>query len=192
MLMIHESYPWKKELLNTVDMLRRWALKTSFSTQKDFIFEKKIFLSVYIIRKLLEAEKICSHFENYLLACKKYSRSNSNITKLNSHRVEEHYVFENPSNGSISMSAFVNQIIHSYYFFYSYNEENHIEGIVFASRQGRGKNNFLYDVKLDDILCLFLAVAKCHPCHIEYIFKKDRSDYECIRKCENVCGNGFY
>lgn len=60
---IWESGPWKEALLKDADLLDRWASRRDRAVQRDVIFEKKIFLAAYSMRRLIEAEKLCSSFE---------------------------------------------------------------------------------------------------------------------------------
>ncbi len=56
--MIYESYPWKRDLLRDADIIERWAAKKTDSEYRSMLLEKKVFLSAFVIRKLIEDYKV--------------------------------------------------------------------------------------------------------------------------------------
>jgi len=52
--MIYESFPWKEELLKISKSLKSRQIQKRWTSRTSFLFEKEIFTSFYIIRKLIE------------------------------------------------------------------------------------------------------------------------------------------
>jgi hypothetical protein len=87
--MIWESWYWKDGLIKDAEILNRWARKKP-STRQYVLFEKKIFLSAYVIRKLIESEKLGSDFPMWNLSIEKYPKKpEKTIDLFNSHRIYE-------------------------------------------------------------------------------------------------------
>ena len=76
-MMIWESAPWKNGLLKDASLLERWAGKTLRANQRDLIFEKKVFLAAYAIRKIFETEKVCTALHERTVPCFSYPRTDS-------------------------------------------------------------------------------------------------------------------
>ncbi|MBX3619369.1 MAG: hypothetical protein KF891_05180 [Rhizobacter sp.] len=56
--MIHDSNPWKEELLQTAAWLQRLRLTERTREETHIKLEKAVFFSAYAIRKLVEARKL--------------------------------------------------------------------------------------------------------------------------------------
>jgi len=52
--MIYESFPWKEYLLKISKSLKSRQIQKRWTSRTSFLFEKEIFTSFYIIRKLIE------------------------------------------------------------------------------------------------------------------------------------------
>jgi hypothetical protein len=58
--MIYDSMPWKKGLLRDAAIIERWANKKPTERQS-IIIEKKIFITSYVVRKLIEGHKVATN-----------------------------------------------------------------------------------------------------------------------------------
>ncbi|MCJ8518522.1 hypothetical protein ABID21_001154 [Pseudorhizobium tarimense] len=61
--MIADSAPWKDELLKDADLIERWAAKARPSERGSILIERKVFVSAFAMRKLIECEKVSSDVE---------------------------------------------------------------------------------------------------------------------------------
>lgn len=52
--MIHESGPWKTNLIRDTALTERWAAKPHHYDRRSFLIERKVFLAAYAMRKLDE------------------------------------------------------------------------------------------------------------------------------------------
>jgi len=162
--MIWESAPWKDGLLKDANLLERWASKTSKPAQRHLIFEKKVFLAAYAVRKLFEADKVCTVLHERPVPCFSYPRTDSDLTHLNWDRLEEHFNWDAGASACLSATALVNQIIHSLVFMLRVDEGDHVDGFLVTSRQG--KLRLLFSVGLQDFLELMREVGHDFPCLI--------------------------
>ncbi len=135
--MIWESAPWKDGLLKDASSLERWASKTSKPAQRNLIFEKKVFLAAYAIRKLFEADKVCTVLHERPVPCISYPRTGSNLTVVNWDRLEEHFNWDAGAPARLSATALVNQIIHSFIFMLRVDDSDHVDGFLVVSPPGQ-------------------------------------------------------
>lgn len=156
--MIWESSYWKNDLIKDSQILLRWSQK-KHSTRQEVLLEKKIFISAYSIRKLVEAEKIGKDFPMWAFVLERHKKtSQKQIDYLNSHRLEEHYDFNYKEKVSVDLSFLTNQIIHSYVFAFS-EDENSTNGFYVAS--DHVKESYLYHVNLERYINLLLWIGHC-------------------------------
>lgn len=115
--MIHESYYWRKELIKISKRIKkRISFSKEWNDKKYAEFEKEIMFGFYIIRKLLEANKLTSDFNSLKLECKVYSSNGKQMTLLNNHRFDENYDLDKPTIEKRELRFFINQFVHSYIF----------------------------------------------------------------------------
>lgn len=132
--MIWESAPWKQMLMADAALLERWATRSGKFERQSFIFEKKIFLSAYAIRKLFDARKLSDSFTHRNIRCAQFERSEREITPLNTHKIDELYFLNKPSEVDVSARKLLDQIIHSRVFALSAREEDMaVDGFYVAS-----------------------------------------------------------
>jgi len=142
---IWESSYWKSDLIKDADVLTRWAKKRS-STKQYVLFEKKIFICAYSIRKLIESEKIGSDFPMWNFSVDKFLKNTSKkIDFMNAPNIEEFYDFENTIKESINISFLSDKLIHSYIFSLEMKENGEIDGFLFTSNDTKEKCIFKMD-----------------------------------------------
>ena len=115
--MIAESYYWRNELLKRAESLkknkyfnRRW-IDSQYGN-----LEKNVMIGFYIIRKLIESQKLTNKLVSTNLNGLKYPTSKNGITIFNNHRIEEFYDLENPQKAKFKLDFLINQFIHSFIF----------------------------------------------------------------------------
>jgi hypothetical protein len=154
--MIWESSYWKGDLIKDAQIILRWSQK-KHSVRQEILLEKKIFISAYSIRKLIEAEKIGKDFPMWDFVFERHTKtSKKEIDYLNSHRLEEHYDFNSKEKVSSDLSFLSNQIIHSYVFAFS-GDEKTIDGFYVASDYEKEK--YLYYVNLEKYINVLLWIG---------------------------------
>lgn len=159
--MIWESWPWRKGLLRDADLLERWAARASRAAQREVIFEQKVFLAAYAVRKLFEADKVCTALHERSVLCFSYPRTESDLTALNWHRLEEHFDWSAGMPARLSATALVNQIVHSLIFMLRVDEGDHVDGFLVSSHQGKRRQ--LFSVGLSAFLELMREVGHDSP-----------------------------
>lgn len=156
--MIQESYFWKKELYNsflTIAKFRHLKRPTVLSQVK---VEKAIMIGAYMIRKLDEAQKIPPDFLTKKVKME-FSESKGNIIDhMNWHRIDSHYNFEKKTKTEKDWRFIINQIIHSFSFFYSFDSSDKLCGFLINS--DKTKKQALFFLPLETLLTIFLTISE--------------------------------
>ena len=138
--------------------------------------EKDIFITLYSIRKLIEANKISDRTSSCQFTLIAYPAKGKMVTKMNWHKLEELFYLDNPHPVNKEALFICNQIIHSYIFVPSFNTKNRLEGILFCSDRERNKQ--LYHLKVDALIRFMERVGKDYPTKLSMIFNQEKKDYQ--------------
>jgi hypothetical protein len=163
--MIWESGYWKEDLIKDADILMRWARKKP-SNRQYVLFEKKVFISAYSIRKLLEAEKIGPDFPMWTFGVSKFlKKTRDKIDYMNSHHIERFYDLDTPIKDSISIAFLSDKLIHSYIFSLKFNESGEVTAFLFTS--DNSKEEYIYEMQIENFANLlqwigYSDVINCH------------------------------
>lgn len=204
--MVHDSYYWRKELIKISKSLKkRIQYKKEWNDSKYAKFEKEIMFGFYIVRKLLEVNKLTSDFSSLKLECKVYPSKGKPITLMNNHRFNENYDLENPTIEKRELRFFINQFVHSYIFspiisvvdkdietkidddslmedeiieIYD-NADKELSGVFFNS--DNNKYDSLFEMQIETIRKLFKKVGKCNVTRIEMKYDERKEDYKSVR-----------
>lgn len=174
--MITESMYWKEDIKKISGRFKKRQYQKRWSARSLTNVEKDIFFAFYAIRKLIEASKLSETILNLKLSVTAYPFNGEYITKLNWHRIDKHYNFDNEFHENLAIRFVCNQIIHSYLFGTLCDEENRLEGIYFSS--DRDKHQKLYHIRLADLILCFDKVSDDDISDAEFIYNVDNHDYD--------------
>lgn len=173
--MIWESSYWKNDLLKTARKLGRKKNKKRWPERALVNFEKELFISFYSIRKLIEANKISTDLIMTKITAKSYPSLGKVVTSMNWHRIDELYDFSTSNIEKISLIFICNQLIHSYVFMPSFNENSQLTGILFSSDKYRNKK--LFSVDINDVIGILRKVGSNYPNSATLIYDEKKKDY---------------
>ena len=156
--MISESYYWKKELYNCFRSLAKFRQLKRITELSCVKIEKSLMIGAYIVRKLYEAEKFPPDFLKQKITVSKYECKIDLIDHMNWHRVDSNYNLEKLIKEEKDWMYFINQIIHSFSFFFFYDDNGKLDGFLLNS--DKSKNQYLYFISLESILYLFLKISE--------------------------------
>ena len=208
--MIHESYYWRNELIKISKRTKRKIQYEKVWSNLEYSkFEKDIMFGFYIIRKLLESNKLSSDFNSLKLECKVYPSNGNLITLMNKHHFHECYELNSEKVEKKELRFFINQFVHSYIFSpiidladeneaeklndENLNEEEYYEMYGNASKELKGiffnsddnKNKFIFKIDILTIIELFRKVGNCHVTKIEMRYDEHKKDYIYVCFSEN-------
>lgn len=157
--MIWESWPWKRELLKRAASLdsrkrqRRWSDASCARVEQD------IFLSAYVIRKLLDAKKISDEVESLCLRALTHQPLSRPVDIMNWDKIDRLYDLSHCAKASVSLREFCNQIVHSFVFLPCFDgDSGGLSGIFVSS--DREKERRLLHFNLCEIVSVFRRVAE--------------------------------
>jgi hypothetical protein len=156
--MIHESYFWKKELYNSFLTIAKFRHLKRVNEQSQVNVEKAIMIGAYVIRKLDDAQKIPPDF---MLRQEKLNFSESKgtvVDHINWHKIDSHYDLSKSIKVEKDWRFIINQMIHSFSFFFSEDESGRLNGFFFNSDSSKKKG--LFFIPLEVILTMFISVSE--------------------------------
>lgn len=156
--MINESYYWKKELyMSFLSIVNFKQLKVP--KEKSFInVEKAIMIGAFIIRKLDDAEKIPPDFLDKQLTLEFFWSKGTIVDHMNWHKLDNHYNFNKSDKIKKNWRFIINQIIHSFTFFFEYDSTNKLDGFLINS--DKTKLDALFFLPLKELLTIFLTISE--------------------------------
>jgi hypothetical protein len=166
--MIFESWPWRQSLLRDADTLARWG-RNNPSDRRAFLIEQKVFNGAYAMRKLCEAKKLSSRFDDSAIKCLRYPCSaRVEITHQNEHKFSEHYDFFNdPRSCTISFKRLINMIIHSFTFAEVSDDDGYVQALLITSDRDRSAG--LWRIEFSDFVELMRSVGNDSPSTIHAV-----------------------
>lgn len=209
--MIHESYYWRKELIKISDKIqKKIKVQKNWSDSKYAKLEKNLMLGFYIIRKLMEVNKLTNKLGSSKFQLKEYKNSSVNITLLNNHKFYDNYDLQNHNIVKRDLKFLINQFVHSYTFAPKFeitnknilkrledenlseeeqndiydNSEKELIGILINTDSN--KNTSLFEIDIKSIIDIFTKIGECNVTHIEMKFNPKKGDYDTFQSDEEI------
>lgn len=180
--MIWESHFWKDDLLKKAAKLRKAKTKQVWSEADLARLEQTLMLGFYGVRKLHEAAKLSTAIMKHRVPLRTFPWSGKQVTKLNWHKLDQLYDFESGSTQEHDFEFVCNQLIHSFVFCASFDEEKRLHAILFASDRQRHKS--LLQAGIDQIADLFDLVGRNYPNRVRYTLNPKTGDYDVLAEMD--------
>jgi hypothetical protein len=117
--MIFASFPWKKEIEHHLHSLRKWSSKPT-SERAEFYIQRSVFLSAFVLRKLMENRKVTDAVRDQSISCKAYPSFRKVSDRVSTFSgladVSDDYNLTNPEEVTLSCIDLMSEIMHSYVF----------------------------------------------------------------------------
>ena len=156
--MITESYYYKNYLIRASKILRGYKLIKRWNPVRcGHVVEREIFLSMYLIRKMIESQKVTDQVAGMKIKTKCFPVKNDCIVTRHS-SFDKKYNLEAVSTKYLDLSYTCNQIIHSYVFEIVLSEKKIPFYVVICS--DRKRNAELYMLKINQVISMIEAIAK--------------------------------
>ena len=180
--MIHDSYAWKRDLYLKKRKLIKYNSKLAFDKNFDLAYHKVesvILYSAFIIRKLIESEKLSATADAYSVVVKKYLPV-KHIDRLHHWCDEDRYDWDKSISKTITGKNICNQLIHSYVLQLLFEEDGAAIGFFVSSDYDRNKG--LIEISLEDWLRYMNIIISDSVVTTEAHFDKNKDDYIFVRK----------
>jgi len=168
--MIWESCYWKEPLLKYRNYLLRFRCNNTTGEKTLSGLEKRIFLSFYSIRKLIDADKLSTANVNSSWPVFSY-RNVSRVDLMNWHKINVKYDLEQENLETRSLRWICNQVIHSFVFALGFEDDGKLYGFFISSDKKR--NKALYQIRRKQILDILKLIGNDYPEHIDGYRNRD-------------------
>lgn len=133
-------------------------------------------IGFYSIRKLVEAHTVSDEIRDRPLHLHGYPWKGSVITFMNWDKIDEKYDLAHPVHVTKTVSWLADQMIHSFAFLPSFDEEGRLEAVLFNPDRTRLKH--LYSISVEEIIALFEEVGVNDPASMKCQFNEKTGDYD--------------
>jgi hypothetical protein len=113
---IGESRNYKNQLLRFANKLDAWHHQTRWTDSRFDEYEYRVFCSFFIIRRLLECNKLSERIAQREVPVDVYKPTGERVTLMSRYDVWELYDLSHPSRERRPLPFICNQVIHSYIF----------------------------------------------------------------------------
>lgn len=170
-----ESKFWKSDLLKYSNYLKKLGEIKKWTEKSQVIFEKKVVINFFIIRKLIETKKFSDLLskKEYNLKC--YLKSSKSLTKINSGWIDEMYKMEESKDIKKNILFICNQLIHSLTI-YAQIDNNKWDNILMTSDYE--KNKWLYRIDISVIIEIMEDFGNNYPSKESYVLNEAKNDYD--------------
>jgi len=157
--MIADSIPWKEELLRAASRLEKKKYQVRWTEQSSFLVERDIMVSAYAIRRLIEAWKVSDRLVDQCLDIRQHALRHERVPDFwNRYSYWELFDCDHYSTVQMPLLSVCNQIIHSWMWSLSADEENNLFDGIYVSSD-RKRSSVLYFVHVDQLIGTFYAVG---------------------------------
>ncbi|WP_460576590.1 hypothetical protein [Flavobacterium koreense] len=153
----------------------------------------------------MEANKLTNKIGSTKFTLKMYQNNGTKVTRINNHRFDENYNFENFKIIKRDLKFLINQFVHSYVFvpvisvvdektlklmenkeltedelaeIYE-DGEREVTGILVNTDTNKNEN--LFEIDINSIIEIFKIVGKCNVTRIEMKYNTKKEDYDIIQ-----------
>ena len=171
-----ESRYWKEELTRIAKTLRPLRKPPRWSERTVCVLERDIMIGFFIIRRLIELNKVSSRTRDFKMEVYSCPSQGINITLINNHRIFDHYDIENEKLEKKKLSYMSNQFIHAYTSFIFRDETRNWSEVFIVSDYDR--NDCIWRVPIPVIRELFELASDDYPSVMTYTLDKKEGDYK--------------
>jgi hypothetical protein len=112
--MIADSVPWKDHLLKDADLIERWAATARPSKRGSILIERKVFVSAFAMRKLIECEKVSNEIEGRSVRAERFELlPGQKLDWWKRHSFWEAFDVNAPTTCSLGAGDLLDIILHS-------------------------------------------------------------------------------
>jgi hypothetical protein len=140
--MLDDSFPYKRQLRRDLGAVRNTGL---IDDDRAWLrFERFVFWSAFVIRKLSEAKKLSDEFEGERFKITRHPATDLDGFQdhMNAHRVESHYDFAKSEVRTVAPLWIASQLVHSFSFLPEIDDAGRPAGLYFNSDRSRKTSLF--------------------------------------------------
>jgi hypothetical protein len=155
---IADSIPWKEDLLRVANALEKRKGQIRWTERTTFLVERDAMTAAYAVRKLIEAHKLSDEVLRGGVPVRSHKLIGEPVDIWNRDEFYQHYDMEQAQNETLALTEFCNQIIHSWVWMPSADDEtDRFDGIYVSS--DRARKEHIYFVSVDVLVTVFRTVG---------------------------------
>jgi hypothetical protein len=174
--MIWESAYWKHDLLRLSRILKQKRNQKIWRESSMALIEKTVMIGFYIVRKLIDARKLSDVIVHQRIPVRSHLHRGELVTLRNWHHIDKHYDLDNNHQTQRTLIWLCNQIIHSYVFIVSENNDGGLDGFFFASDKER--NKAVYYLSIKEVIKILETVGTNYPHDSHFTLNSETQDYD--------------
>lgn len=140
---LDDSFAYKRQLRRDLGAVRNKSL-TGDDERACLRFERFVFWSAFVIRKLAEAKKLSDEFEDERFVVRRHPTTDPDGYQdhMNAHRIESHYDLEKRESRTVDPLWIASQLVHSFSFIPEIDDDGRPAGLYFNSDRSRRTSLF--------------------------------------------------
>jgi hypothetical protein len=170
-----ESHYWKQDLRDHAKRLRPVDTPPRWSERAVVNFEKELMVSFFMVRALLERDKLSSKVKGHKVKVFRYPWSGKRVTKSNFHSVDNLYALDAPEEAELTVNFLSNQFIHSRALYAMRDGTRNWASVLLCSDHERAKA--IYLVQVQEIQRIFHLVATDNVHQMSMTYDEKLGDY---------------
>ncbi|MCG3180120.1 MAG: hypothetical protein BIFFINMI_02475 [Phycisphaerae bacterium] len=173
-----ESCYWKDELRRIANSLRRVSNPSRWSERAHCIIERDIMIGFFVLRRLIELNKVSSLTRNSHLRIFSYVTTGKSVTRLNNHRLDELYDLEHERASEKKPFYIANQFVHAFTSFVARDNTRNWSDVFVVSDFDR--NDCIWRVPVAEIRRVFQLAAGDYPHSVQMVWNSKTTDYDVV------------
>jgi hypothetical protein len=170
-----ESRYWKEDLRSHAKRLEPQRTPRRWSERAVVNFEKELMVSFFMVRALLEREKLSKKVTDHVVPVARSPWNGTPVTKLNYWCVDELYDFDQTREIMVSLNFVSNQFVHARAIFSGRDKSRNWSEVLVCSDYEKKKA--VYVVALSDIRTVFRLVAGDSVTWSKAVYDTAKGDY---------------
>jgi hypothetical protein len=170
-----ESWYWKEDLLAHARRLQPKRKPPRWSERAVVNFEKELMVSFFMVRALLERNKVSSKSKNYAVPVRKAPWNGKRVTQMNYWCVDEIYHLDQEVEERVSLPFLANQFVHCRVIYAMRDETRNWSDVLLCSDYETRKA--IYRVSVSEIRSILLLVGTDYTRWSRMVYDPKIDDY---------------
>ena len=171
-----ESIYWKEYLGQIAKSLRQMSRPPRRTERTCAIVERDITVGFFIVRRLIELNKVSSRTTKRHITCFSYQSTGKSVTALNHTDLERLYDLRQEASHRKAPAYVANQFIHARTCFLLRDQSRNWSDCLVVSDYD--KDDFIWRIPVAEIKVLFELAAGDFPNKVEASFNTKKRDYD--------------
>ena len=170
-----ESYYWKEDLLAHAMRLKPQRKPPRWSERAVVNLEKELMISFFMVRALLERNKVSSKSLKYQAKVRRAPWNGKPVTQINFWCVDDLYRFDNETEVTVNLPFLANQFVHCQVIYAARDKQRNWSEVILCSDYEARKA--IYRVSMVEIREILLLVGRDYTTGLRMVYDSKIGDY---------------